>query len=619
MEIYNSYQRTLRRTGQKMRRAQRMIIALLIAVSAVVGTPAQAVPSTGTTGCFEWEDNGTSVTITAGSTCVGTATIPATIALGGHNHAVTAIATDAFRDNVALTSVVFPNSVTTIGNSAFLGDSNLASVTFGSGLRSIGTSTFYGATSLTTISLPNAPITIGDHAFDGTANVSRVNLGTGVTSIGKYAFANNTSLLAIAVPNSTTSIGDYAFQSNTSLSSVTLGSGLTAIGKYAFAGDSAITAISIPNHVLTIGDYAFYNNLSLTSLNLGTGLVSIGSSTFYGASSLTSVSIPNSVTSIGDYAFYGSDAIGTALTKVSIGTGLTNIGNFVFASNTNLTNVDLPSTLVRMSGSAFQGDLALKVSMQWKTGYALLGWNTADDYSGDSYVGDSLNTYLSDGGSALFSQWIENGTCSGGGTITVVNNVVTGHNSCVGFVALPTGTTSIDDQALKDNPLLTEVSIPTSIVSIGFSAFEGDTGIQLTVQPRTAYNFAGWSETEEFAGTIYSGAQLSTYLSDGSLALYPKWNYDQSWASTTARTLKVKKTYSAKVLAGKISLSIPTKATISVVTSTATKKYCVKSGSSVKALKTGNCLVTFKIQRPKTSLGVKPPLQSIVMQLIVKP
>jgi uncharacterized delta-60 repeat protein len=90
-------------------------------------------------------------------------------------------------------------------------------------------------------------------------------------------------------------------------------------------------------------------------------------------------------------------------------------------------------------------------------------------------------------------------------------------------------------------------------------------------------------------------------------------------ADLAARTITSKKNYSAKSLAKKVGLTIvSTKATVSMSVAKASKKVCTKSGSKLKTLKAGKCVVTFTVQEPKSKRGKLPKATKTTKTLIVK-
>jgi hypothetical protein len=75
--------------------------------------------------------------------------------------------------------------------------------------------------------------------------------------------------------------------------------------------------------------------------------------------------------------------------------------------------------------------------------------------------------------------------------------------------------------------------------------------------------------------------------------------------------------YQPKYLAEDIGLkAVSSKATVSIKVSSSSKKICTKSGSKLKVLKPGNCVVTFTIQEPKPKAGKKPKAKNIKKTLV---
>lgn len=212
--------------------------------------------------------------------------------------------------NIAITSVIIPDSVTTIGREAFLG-SHLTSVIIPNSVTSIGASAFAGEYHtgegkfigrLTSVTISNNITSIADGAFSGN-QLTTVTIPDKVTAIGNNAFSDN-KLTSVTIPNRVTTIGNNAFINN-KLISVTIGNGVTTIGFGAFANNQ-ITSVIIPNSVTTfVGntrvdqDGAFFNN-RLTSITIPNSVTSIGQGTFAN-NQLTSVAVSNSAT-----AFMGS-------------------------------------------------------------------------------------------------------------------------------------------------------------------------------------------------------------------------------------------------------------------------------------------------------------------------
>jgi len=271
----------------------------------------------------------------------GTATrivIPATI----DGVKVTEIAAGVFKyypllnrsGNIAITSVIIPDSVTTIGEEAFL-NSHLTSVTIPDSVRTIGARAFaagdfavagfygIGGGKLTNVTISNSITTIADGTFAGN-QLTNVTIPDSVTSIGNYAF-NGNKLTNVVIPNRVTTIGNDAFNNN-QLTSVTIGNRVTTIGFGAFANNQ-LNGVIIPNSVTTFADHT-----------------QVGQDGAFAKNRLTSIIIPNSVTYIGHGTFANNQ-----LTSVTISSSATTFGgggayDKVFAGNP-ITSITLPANL----------------------------------------------------------------------------------------------------------------------------------------------------------------------------------------------------------------------------------------------------------------------------------
>ncbi|GMO52798.1 MAG: hypothetical protein Ta2G_10800 [Termitinemataceae bacterium] len=165
------------------------------------------------------------------------------------------------------------------------------------------------------------------------------------------------------------------------------------------------------------------------------------------------------VTSIDSFAFYRC----TGLTSVSIPASVTSIGGFAFSECTGLTSISIPASITSIDGSAF-----------------------ADCTGLTAIQADANNQAYSSRGGVLFSKT--------GGTLIAypaglkgqyaIPASVTGigysaFEGCTGLtaVSIPTSVTSIGRSAFEGCTSLTSVSIPASVTSIGWAAFSGCTGL----------------------------------------------------------------------------------------------------------------------------------------------
>ena len=140
------------------------------------------------------------------------------------------------------------------------------------------------------------------------------------------------------------------------------------------------------------------------------------------------------------------------------------------------------------------------------------------------------------------------------------------------------------------------------------------------------YSFSGWNTAANGTGTTYTLGSTGQ-MPDFDLPLYAKWTIapvvdtaaQLAAADLAARTVGVKKNFAAKALATKVGIkTVSPKASVSISVAKASKKICTKSGSKLKTLKPGNCVVTFTVQEPKPKKGKKPKATKTVKTLVVQ-
>lgn len=241
-----------------------------------------------------------------------------------------------------------PDTVKSIDTNAFKDCVNITEIIFGKGLEIIGDDVFAGCTGLKILTISGNVKVIGDRAFADCTGIETLIIGNKVTSIGDHAFSGCTAIKDVTVPDSVTTLGDHVFDGCMGITKVTFGKGLTNIGNYAFYGCTGLITLVIPENVDAIGEGTFKNCTGLVTVVFTKGLTTIGDSAFENCQGLVSITIPANVKNIGNYAFL--DCVN--LEYVTLHSGIDSIGLNVF-KNTKYYNGIVEGTI---DGNLYEGD-----------------------------------------------------------------------------------------------------------------------------------------------------------------------------------------------------------------------------------------------------------------------
>ncbi len=220
-----------------------------------------------------------------------------------------------------------------------------------------------------------------------------------------------------------------------------------------------VTKVILLSNITSIPDEAFYCCEKLSNIDLSrcTSLNTIGEFAF-AFTGLTEITIPDSVTTISDAAF-----LFTILTEIAIPDSVTTIGASAFLF-TRLTEITIPDTLTSIGGGAFGGPYLTSIIVE--------EGNTVYDSRDNcnAIIETATNTLVQGCSSTIIPNVI---TSIGGGAFAYCNNLFGGTAGLTSIdLSHCTNLTSIGDAAFVMCSDLKSVKLPSSLITIGESAFE---------------------------------------------------------------------------------------------------------------------------------------------------
>jgi len=361
-------------------------------------------------------------------------------------------------------------------------------------VTAIGGNAFWGRTELTSIYMPASINHIRNGAFQG-AGLTRVTIPAAVVRIERDAFGHNDTLTDFIIPENSqlARIDDWAFFNARALTNLsTLPKTLSHFEGLAFVGTTSLTAINIhpdnpnftsidgivfnkdmtrivdypvgrqghfdiPSTVTTIGQRAFFQASGLTSITIPDSVTHINLAAFAMAENLRGeLIIPNSVTYIGNNAFWWTDFDSIVFESDS---QVASIGDNAFRGIVNIEKIDIPASVSSIGALAFSDTARLtQINV------------------------DSQNTVFSSINGVLFNK---------------------NHTTLIHFpqaksdpYQIPSSVNTIGDGAFMGT-ILTSITIPNTITTIGISAFADPEGYSnLTIYAEAAARPAGWNLTQ---------------------------------------------------------------------------------------------------------------------------
>lgn len=430
------------------------------------------------------------------STQDGVIDIPDTVTSGGQSYKVTAIGDSAFKSlstPINVSSVFIPATVRSIGGSAFCYCNALTTVTFAedSQLKSIGGSAFCGTEHahprFKEIQIPDSVETIGNAAFRYCQDLERITLPSTLQKLSNSTFQGCTALSEVTFPASLKTIEKGAFIGCRKLSEVKLPVSLTAIEVYVFDSCSSLET------VFYYGSLAQWSQINTSNDFLGDSCPSLvmGDYTaqFIPVEDNPYDYPPPKTVTITKYTGTESTVI---LPSTINSWPVTKIGEDAFQDNTTITSVTIPANVTEIGSNAFAGCTNL-TSVNYKG-----DWSNLTIQSGNPAVQDAAKDaaneqlfdfkFTPDNTAVIVTRY--NGTAADvtipsrykGKPVTMIDHAAF-FNSVVTSVTIPDSVTSIGDDAFVNCPQLTNISIPNSVTYIGFSAFAHCTSLMTVTYP----------------------------------------------------------------------------------------------------------------------------------------
>ena len=219
-------------------------------------------------------------------------------------------------------------------------------------------------------------------------------------------------------------------------------------------------------------------DIVIKSAYKGKKVISISDEAFYNCSQITTITIPDSVTTIGSFAFFGC----SGLTSIVIPNGETTIGYAAFGSCNGLTSIVIPNSVKRIGEEAFDGcEVLTNIYIN-----DLTAWFNISGLSNlmGKYTSINKNIYLK--GELIKDLILPS-------SITSIGDSAFYNCSGLTSIVIPNSVTSIGDYAFYNCSGLKSITIPNSVTSIGDCAFSDCSGLTGITIPDSVISIGNWA------------------------------------------------------------------------------------------------------------------------------
>ncbi|MBQ9551921.1 MAG: leucine-rich repeat protein [Clostridia bacterium] len=361
---------------------------------------------------------------------------------------VTGIGANAFYFLYGLESVSIPASVTSIGEYAFAGCPNLTAV------KISDVAAWCGITFVNSVS---NPLYYGHNLYLNDALMTDLVIPNGVTKINMNAFTRCTNITGLTVPAGVTTIDYYAFGGCIGLTDINLPDGLTTINSGAFECCTGLTTVTLPNSITALGSEAFAYCVNLTGINVPDGVPDINSEMFLGCVNLKSVTIGSGVTYVSNNAFsVGCSAETLGYLQSDYERAVEN-GETLTDASIGYVSLDTIQTIFDHADGSLTDVYYRGTEDNWSSVYI-------STYGNDALI-NATKHFAPGFFGLIYLEGADN-------TISILDC-----DDWLAEIAIPAGidggtVTAIGNEAFKGNNMMTNLTIPRTVTSIGKKIFQ---------------------------------------------------------------------------------------------------------------------------------------------------
>lgn len=265
-----------------------------------------------------------------------------------------------------------------------------------------------------------------------------------VKEIKKELFLNNIYIEKLVIPETVTTLGYRMCYGCTNLKEVNLPDNISVIPDYAFEKCTLLEKINIPQSLVQIRNDAFAES-GIKEFIAPDSFKEIWGHAFKDCKNLEKVDL-NKTTSIGDMSFENC----TKLSSIVLPNTLVELGTHVFSDCTLLNNIKMPSNPIEITNTFIYGSGYYNDAKNWENGILYV----------DNYLITTNNDLLNQQSINVKE-----------GTIVIAINAFTNNGKNLKSIVLPEGLKIIGSSAFSSLYSLSQINIPSSVISIGNNAF----------------------------------------------------------------------------------------------------------------------------------------------------